>query len=103
VKPKIELKYKIKEKMELLTHEEYKAAIKTLPAAMKISSRTFFRYMYTRVYENYSMPVDKLARLAKFFNCQIEDMLNFEPPPLSSKGIKVQDKTDLVQRFKLVK
>ncbi|MCJ7449355.1 MAG: helix-turn-helix transcriptional regulator [Bacteroidales bacterium] len=103
MRPKIELKYRTKEKMELLPHEEYKVATKTLPAALKISSRTFFRYMYTRIHENYSMPVDHLARLAKFFNCQIEDMLNYEPPPLSAKGIKVKDKTDLLQKFKLVK
>lgn len=103
MRPKIELKYKIKEKLELLTHEEYKAALRTLPAALKISSRTFFRYMYTKVNENYSMPVDHLARLARFFNCQIEQMLNYEPPPLSTQGIKIQDKTDLLQKFKLVK
>jgi DNA-binding Xre family transcriptional regulator len=103
VRQKIELKYKIKERLELLTHQEYKVAIKTLPAALKISSRTFFKYMYTRVYESYSMPVDHLARLAKFFNCQIEDMLNYEPPPLSSKGIKVKHETDLLQKFKFVK
>ena len=101
--PKIELKYKIKERLELLTYEEYKTAIKTLPKALKVSSRTFFRYMYTRVSENYNMPVDHLARLAKFFNCQIEDMLNYEPPPLSSKRIIIRDKTDLLQKFKLVK
>ena len=86
-----------------MTHVEYKAAIKILPAALKISSRTFFRYMYTRMNENYSMPVDDLARLSRFFNCRIEEMLNYEPPPLSAKRIKVKDKTDLVQKFKLVK
>jgi len=101
--PKIELKFKIKERLELLTYEEYKAAIKKLPKALKVSPRTFFRYMYTRVNENYSMPVDHLARLAKFFNCQIEGMLNYEPTPLSTKGIKVKDKSDLLQKFKLVK
>jgi len=103
VKPKIELKYRIKERMELLTHGEYLVVIKTLPAALNISSRTFFRYMYTRVNDNYSMPVDHLARLAKFFNCQIEDMLNYEPPPLSDKRIKITYKSDLLQKFKLVK
>jgi len=86
-----------------MTHVEYKAAIKILPAALKISSRTFFRYRYTRMNENYIMLVDDLARLSRFFNCRIEEMLNYEPPPLSAKRIKVKDKTDLVQKFKLVK
>ena len=86
-----------------MTHVEYKAAIKILPAALKISSRTFFRYRYTRMNENYIMLVDDLARLSRFFNCRIEEMLNYEPPPLSAKRIKVKDKTDLVQKFKFVK
>ena len=86
-----------------MTHVEYKAVIKILPAALKISSRTFFRYRYTRMNENYIMLVDDLARLSRFFNCRIEEMLNYEPPPLSAKRIKVKDKTDLVQKFKLVK
>ncbi|MCX6262556.1 MAG: helix-turn-helix domain-containing protein [Bacteroidia bacterium] len=103
VRPKIELKYKIKERLELLSHEEYKVAIKTLPVALKVSSRTFFRYMYTRVQEDYNMPVDHLARLAKFFSCKIEDLLNYEPTPLSFRGIKVKDSKDLLQKFKLVR
>jgi hypothetical protein len=49
------------------------------------------------------MPGDNMAKLARFFNCRIEDMLNYEPPLLSSKEIKVKDKTDLLQKFKLVK
>ena len=103
MRPKIELKYKIKERLELLSHEEYKVAIKTLPVALKVSSRTFFRYMYTRVQEDYNMPVDHLARLAKFFSCKIEDLLNYEPTPLSFRGIKVKDSKDLLQKFKLVR
>lgn len=102
MRSKIDLKYKIKERLELLTHEEYKLAIKILPTALKISSRTFFRYMYTRVNENYSMPVDDLARLARFFNCRIEDLLNYEPAPLSTKRLKIKDNSDLLQKFKLV-
>ena len=97
------MKYKIKERLELLSYAEYKVALKTLPGALNISSRTFLRYMYTRVYDNYSMPVDHLARLSKFFNCQIEGMLNYEPSPLSPKGIKVKNKTDILQKFKLVR
>jgi hypothetical protein len=103
VKSKIELKYKIWERLNSLSHEEYKIAIRTLPAALKISPRTFFRYMYTRIDEDYSMPVDHLAQLARFFNCRIEDLLNYVPPPLSARKIKLQDNTDLLQRFKLVK
>ena len=103
MRPRIEYKYRIKEKMDLLTHQEYQAAIKSIPIALKISQRTFCRYMYTRVHEKYSMPVDHLARLAIFFNCRIEDMLNYEPPPLTLKAVSKIGKNDLAKKFKLVK
>jgi hypothetical protein len=98
-----EYKYKIKEKLDKLSHQEYRSAIYILPKALKIHQRTFFRYMYTTVNEEYSMPVDHLARLAKFFNCKIEELLNFEPQPLTLKEMKKQKKQDVAQRFNLVK
>jgi Cro/C1-type HTH DNA-binding domain len=96
-------KYKLKEKLDLLTYNEYKSALYVLPKALKIHQRTFFRYLYTRVNENYSMPADHLARLAIFFNCKIEDLLNFEPQPLTLKEMKQQKKIEVAKRFKLVK
>jgi len=98
-----EFKYKIKEKLESLTHTEYKTYIKSLPKALRISSRTFLRYLYTRIDDLYSMPADHMAQLARFFNCKIEDLLNYEPPPLTGKKMKAQKNTDLIQKFKFVK
>lgn len=100
---KREYKYKIKEKLDLLSHTEYRSAIYVLPKALKIHQRTFFRYLYTKVNENYSMPVDHLARLARFFNCKIEDLLNFEPQPLTLKEMRQDKKMDVAKRFNLVK
>jgi hypothetical protein len=93
---KIDYKYCLKERLNSLTLEEYKSALKTLPKALNITQRTFYRYINTRISEGYSMPGDNMAKLARFFNCRIEDMLNYEPPLLSSKEIKVKDKTDLL-------
>jgi hypothetical protein len=100
---KKEYKYRIKEKLDLLSHNEYKSALVVFPKALKIHQRTFFRYLYTKVNENYSMPVDHLARLARFFNCRIEDMLNYEPKPLTMKDMEKQKKIDVAKRFNLVK
>jgi len=100
---KKEYKYRIKEKLDLLSHNEYKLALVVLPKALKIHQRTFFRYLYTKVNEDYSMPVDHLARLARFFNCRIEDMLNYEPKPLTMKDMEKQKKIDVAKRFNLVK
>lgn len=103
MRAQIEFKYRIKERLDLLTHEDFKTAIRVLPKALNISQRTFYRYVYTRIHDKYSMPVDHLARLARFFNCRIEDMLNFDPPPLIVKEVKHKGKTELAKKFKLVK
>jgi hypothetical protein len=102
VRPQIGYKYRIKEKLELLTYEEYKLVMKAFPRALKISQRTFHRYMYTRIHEKYSMPVDHLAQLARFFNCRMEDLLNYDPPPLTSRKI-CTTKTDLILKLNLKK
>lgn len=99
----IEYKYKIKEKLDLLPYQEYKSVLNVMPKAMEIHQRTFLRYIYTRVNDNYSMPVDHLARLARFFNCKIDDLLNFEPQPLTLKEMKEKKKIEVAKRFNLVK
>lgn len=99
----IEYKYKIKEKLDLLSYQEYKAVLHIMPKALMIHQRTFLRYIYTRINDNYSMPVDHVARLARFFNCKIEDMLNFEPQPLTLKVVKEKNKFEVAKRFNLVK
>ena len=102
MRPQIAFKYRIKEKLELLSYEEYQLAVKAFPRALKISQRTFHRYMYTRIHEKYSMPVDHLARLARFFNCRMEDLLNYDPLPMTSKKI-CRTKTDLILKLNLKK
>jgi len=102
-KHQIHFKYRIRERLESLSYEEHQLAIKILPKALNISQRTFYRYVYTRLSERYSMPVDHLARLAKFFNCRIEDLLNYEPQPVKIDGIRKKDKSSLVNKFRFVK
>jgi len=96
-------KYTLMEKLNLLTREEYRAALKDLPRALNITQRTFYRYINTRISETYSIPSDDLARLSRFFGCRIEDLLNYDIPPIISKEISVINKSNLVQKFKLVK
>ena len=45
--------------------------------------------------ECFSMPVDYLTRLVKFFNSRIEDLLINKPSPLAGKNIMNQSKHDL--------
>lgn len=96
-------KYNLKEKLNMLTREEYRSALRDLPRALNISQRTFYRYMNIKISESYSIPSDDLARLARFFDCSIEQMLNYNVPPLISKELRVINKSNLVQKFKFVK
>jgi len=97
------LKYTIKEKLELLSYRDYGIAIQELPRVLKINPKTFQRYLKTRVYGHYSIPSDDLVKLAQFFNCKVEDLLNYDPPPLRVKGIRKHEKINIKMRFKLVK
>lgn len=97
------LKYKIKEKLEELSYRDYQTAIRELPKVLQITPRTFQRYLKTRVYERYSVPSDDLVKLSQFFNCKIEELLNYDPPPLRLKGIRQHRKIDVRKKFKLVK
>ena len=97
------LKYKINEKLEELCYRDYHTAIQELPRVLGISPRTYQRYLKTRLYERYSVPSDDLVKLSQFFDCKIEDLLNYDPPPLRLKGIKKHGKIDIKKRFQLVK
>ena len=99
----VEYKYRLKERLDLLTHQEYKSIIRNMPKALQISQRTFYRYLSTRIDDNYSMPADQLARLARFLGCHIEDLLNYDPPPLSIKEANLRNNHELAKKFKLVK
>lgn len=97
------LKYKIQEKLEQLNYKDYGTAIQELPKVLGITPRTFQRYLKTRVYEDYSIPSDCLVKLSQFFSCRVEDLLNYDPPPLRVKGIRKHGKIDIRKKFKLVK
>ena len=96
-------KYCLKERLDSLTHLEYKSIIRSAPKALNISQQTFYRYLNTQIDDSYSMPVDHLARLARFLGCKIEDLLNYDPPPLSMKDIKNRNNHELAMKFRLVK
>jgi hypothetical protein len=98
----VELKYRVREKLYNLPHDQYILVKKALPKALKIIQSTFRKYIYTRIYETYSMPADHLASLAKFFKCRMEDMLNHDPPPIKIKHVSL-DKIGLIRKFKLTK
>jgi DNA-binding Xre family transcriptional regulator len=96
-------KYKIKEKIEKLSYSDYLIAKRTLPKMLGINTRTFEKYMYTKLSEKYEMPVGQIAILAKFLNCTMEDLLNYAPKQITIKGISKEEKNDLAKSLGLQK
>jgi hypothetical protein len=96
-------RYKIKEKLEIFTYPDYVLAKRTLPKVLQINKRTFEKYMYTKVQENYDMPANHLAMLAKFFNCKMEDLINYVPQSYTIDGFVRQETTKLASQLGLTK
>lgn len=103
IEKNVQYKYRIKQKLNELPHKDYESAINALPKALKISSGTFHKYMNVRIYEGYSISADHLARLAKFFDCTMENLLNYTAPDLKLRGMKKHTKITVMKKFKLVK
>lgn len=96
-------RYKIKEKLEIFSHHDYILAKRVLPQVLKINKRTFEKYMYTKIEDNYDMPANHLAMLAKFFNCKMEDLINYIPQSFTINGLAQQENSKLASRLGLTK
>lgn len=95
-------KYTILNKIQLLPHEEYKIAKNRLPLVMRVSKRTFERWCYLKVCETPEIPADKLAIIAKFLQCPIEDLFNYEVPQYNISKLKAVSEFNLANDLKLV-
>lgn len=98
-----EFKYRIKEKMDRLPYRDYLLAKQGLPRLLGIHSRTFERYLYTHLEDTYEMPADQLAALAHFFDCKMEDLLNYDPKPITLAGIGKHEQKELALSLGLTK
>ena len=81
-------KYTILSKIQLLPHSEYKIAKNRLPLVLHVSKRTFERWCYLQISEESQAPADKLAIIAKFLQCPIEDLFNYEVPEYTISKLK---------------
>jgi hypothetical protein len=71
-----DLKFLIEEKLDSLPYSQRKEALQILPAMLDISRLTFYKYRTIRRDENQDIPSTKLATLAGYFNCKVEDLIN---------------------------
>lgn len=96
-------KYRIKENLEKISHSDYMEAKRVLPRLLNINKRTFERYMYVRLVDDYDIPACHLALLAYYFNCQMEEMINYSPAQMLSKEMKSDPIKDLAAKLGLTK
>ncbi len=69
---------------------------------MPFIHRTFHWKAYTRIAERYLLLADRQARRTRYCNCRIEELLNYELPPVKIKGIMHRNKADQAKKLTLV-
>lgn len=81
------LKFSIEEKLDKLPHVERNEALKKLPAVLDVSRMTFYKYRYIKKNDNQDIPGMKLIMLAKYFNCNVEELINVDVDVDHFKGV----------------
>jgi hypothetical protein len=96
-------KYNILKFLKRLPYREYIIAKQKLPVACKVSKRTFERWLYVNKTERLEVSADKLAIIACFFNCSIEELLNNKIPKHTIYTLKRLHNKDLIKQLNLTK
>ncbi len=84
------LKYAIQQKLDALPHAVYRNSISELLNHLKISKRTFHRYLTTKVGDQYSIRTDQLLIIANYLKCNAMELIN-RPDPKSVPKPKITD------------
>jgi hypothetical protein len=74
-----------------------------LPFSLGINPRTFERSLYAKHEDHFEMNVNHMYAPAKFFDCRIEDLLNYEAKEIVLKGTSKREKIELAERLGLIK
>ncbi|WP_148639252.1 hypothetical protein [Aquimarina longa] len=101
-----EKKYKILEFLKKLPHEEYRIAKKKLPLALKVSMRTFERWLYLKKEAKMEVSADKLAIISNFLELDsIDELINYEVKQFNKKELQeIESKDiDLIKELNLIK
>lgn len=96
-------KYNILKFLKKLPYNEYTVAKGKLPVACKVSKRTFERWLYVTKEERLEISADKLAVIANYFNCTIEELLNNKIPKHNTHTLKRLHDQNLIKSLNLTK
>ncbi|GGX23663.1 hypothetical protein [Aquimarina muelleri] len=96
-------KYHILKFLKKLPYNEYTIAKRKLPVACKVSKRTFERWLYVNKEDRLEISADKLALIANYFNCTMEELLNNKIPKHNTHTLKRLHNQDLIKSLNLTK
>lgn len=68
-----------------MPYDEYKIAVNFLPAWLKISRTTFYRWLYLPNDSHFEIPANCMVYLSNFFECEMKELYLSSPP---TKDIK---------------
>ncbi len=87
---KIDNKYKylLHKLLNELPHNQYRVTSKQLPKKLGVSAETFRKWKYIKRSDNATIPGDKLAIIANFFDIRIEEIFNYIVPKLSFEALE---------------
>ena len=97
------LKYRLSTKLNALPHKEYRIAMAKLPMVCQTSQRTFYRWLSLEKNDKQEIPADKLAILAKYFGCSVEEMFNYTIPQYNTKQLERMKRTNILDKLGLDK
>lgn len=81
-------KYLLYKYLNELPHNQYKITSKQLPKKLGISAETFRKWKYIKKGSSATIPADKLAIIANFFQIRIEEIFNYVVPKLSYEELE---------------
>jgi hypothetical protein len=70
-----------------------------LPKKIGVSTETFRKWQYIRVDSKATIPADKLALIANFFNLRIEELFNYQIPKLNFSDLEEELMSDKIQNL----
>ncbi len=73
-------KYLIHYHLNQLPHRMYKITSQELPKKLGVSTETFRKWKYIQIESKATIPADKLAIIAFFFELRIEEIFNYSIP-----------------------
>jgi hypothetical protein len=85
-------KYLIKEKLNRLPKEESLISGRTLYKELGISRSTWFNYLNAKPDDKYDIPLINAIRLARYFGCSVEDLVNIQIQPITLEELKRHDR-----------